>query len=297
MVVSCGHLTFATTAMGRYVQLVMGPAGVGKSSYCKTMQDHCAATNRRLHVANLDPACEGFDYDASFDVRDLVNLDEVMEEFGYGPNGGLVHCMEYLLQNSEWLKEELDNFGDDDYILLDCPGQVELYSHLPIMHNLAKQITMWGHSTVAVYLLDALYVLEPTKFIPGCLLSLSCMLQLELPHINVVTKCDIADKEQLEKILDCEGAGMINALDTSATGRLRGLTEAMSTVIDDYMLVSFVMLDVSDEDSIESVLMRTDHAIQYGEDLEPKEPKHEDDNMGEDCGDVFDMGGFGGGDG
>jgi hypothetical protein len=43
----------------------------------------------------------------------------------------------------------------------------------------------------------------------GCLLSLSCMLQLELPHINVISKCDIVDKEQIEMVLDSEGAGMI----------------------------------------------------------------------------------------
>jgi hypothetical protein len=48
-----------------------------------------------------------------------------------------------------------------------------------------------------VYLLDALFVLEPIKFISGCMLSLSCMLQLELPHVNVITKCDMADKEQV----------------------------------------------------------------------------------------------------
>jgi len=264
--------------MGRFVQLVMGPAGVGKSTYCKTMQDHCSATGRTLHVANLDPACESFEYQAAFDVRDLVNLDEVMEEFGYGPNGGLVHCMEYLLQNSEWLKDELDSFGDDDYILLDCPGQVELYSHLPIIHNLGKQLVMWGYSTVAVYLLDALYVLEPSKFISGCLLSLSCMLQLELPHINVITKCDLADKEQIERILDCEGAAMIGSMDTTLSGKFKGLTQALSSVVDDFMLVSFVMLDATDEESIEEVLIRTDSAIQYGEDLEPKEPRGEDDD-------------------
>jgi len=55
--------------------------------------------------------------------------------------------MEYLCQNLEWLKDELDQFDEDDYIVLDCPGQVELYSHLPIMHNLAAQLQM-----VSVYL-------------------------------------------------------------------------------------------------------------------------------------------------
>ena len=54
--------------------------------------------------------------------------------------------------------------------------------------------------------------------------------------------------------------------------KMRRLTEAMSSVIDDYMMVSFACLDPTDEDSIEDVLARTDHAVQYGEDLEPREP-------------------------
>jgi len=124
-----------------------------------------------------------------------------MEQLSYGPNGGLVYCMEYLLENSEWLKDELDAFGDDDYILLDCPGQVELYSHLNVMHQLCQQLQMWGFRVVAVYLLDSLFVLESPKFISGCLLSLSCMLQLGVPHVNVITKCDLADKEELSRIL------------------------------------------------------------------------------------------------
>ncbi len=249
--------------MGRFLQLVMGPAGVGKSSYCKTMQDHGRATRRTIHVANLDPASDTFEYDAAFDVKDLINIDEVMEEQGFGPNGGLVYCMEFLLQNLDWLKDELDNFGEDEYVLLDCP--VELYSHLPVMHDLAAALTSWGYRVVGVYLLDALFVLEPSKFISGCMLSLSCMLQLGVPHINIITKCDIADKEKIAQVLDSDGAGIINASDTSVTSqRLRNLTRAISSVIDDYMIVSFVMLDVTDEDSIEEVLSRTDHCIQYG---------------------------------
>lgn len=244
---------------------------MGKSSYCKTVQDHGKATRRTIHVANLDPAADFFDYEASFDIKDLINIDEVMEKLGYGPNGGLVYCMEYLLQNLDWLKDELDNFGEDEYVILDCPGQVELYSHLPVMHNLARTLESWGFRVVSVYLLDALFVLEPSKFISGCLLSLSCMLQLELPHINIISKCDIADKEQVEKVLDTDGAAMILSMDRALKGKLRKLSQAVSSVIDDYMMVSFVMLDVTDEDSIEEVLYRTDHCVQYGEDAEPKE--------------------------
>jgi len=313
--------------MGKFVQLVMGPAGVGKSTYCKTMQEHCANAKRSLHVANLDPAAEFFDYEATFDIRDLICLEDVMDEMGYGPNGGLVYCMEYLMQNNDWLKDELDNFAEDDYVILDCPGQVELYSHLPLMHNLARLLNMWGYQVVSVYLLDALCVLEPSKFISGCLLSLSCMLQLELPHINVVTKCDLVDKAQIESILESESTSMIYRMNNShphaglavpglaefeeaarvrdvasevrelneevipqlvtssncntdrqmfAGAKLRKLTEAIGSVVDDYMMVSFVMMDPNDEDSLEEVLAHTDHAIQYGEDLEPKDRAPDD---------------------
>lgn len=262
--------------MGKFVQLVMGPAGVGKSTYCKTLQDHCKANHRSLYVGNLDPAAEYFDYEASFDIRDLINLDEVCEDLDYGPNGGLVYCMEYLLQNSEWLKDELDSFGDDDYVILDCPGQVELYSHLTIMHDVTKLLQLWGYRAVSVYLLDALFVLEPSKFISGCMLSLSCMLQLELPHINVITKCDIADKKQISEILESEGSWMINTMDKYASRKFKRLTESLSSVIDDYMIVSFVMLDVTDEESLDEILCRTDMAIQYDEEIEPKEPNDED---------------------
>ncbi len=69
---------------------------------------------RRIHVANLDPAAEHFRYDVSFDVRDLISVDDVMEELRLGPNGSLVYCMEYLLQNMDWLEENLDNYDDDE---------------------------------------------------------------------------------------------------------------------------------------------------------------------------------------
>lgn len=104
--------------MGRFVQLVLGPAGVGKSSYCRTMQEHCRLSKRSMHIGNLDPAAEFFSYEADFDIRDLVDLDSVMEEYGYGPNGGLVYCMEYLYNNSDWLHDELDSYGEDEYVIL-----------------------------------------------------------------------------------------------------------------------------------------------------------------------------------
>lgn len=41
------------------------------------------------------------------DIRDLITIDDVMEEIDLGPNGGLVYCMEYLISHSDWLEEQL----------------------------------------------------------------------------------------------------------------------------------------------------------------------------------------------
>ena len=34
-----------------------------------------------------DPAAEHFNYPVAFDIRDLVSLEDVMEELKLGPNG------------------------------------------------------------------------------------------------------------------------------------------------------------------------------------------------------------------
>lgn len=48
--------------MGKFCQLVIGPAGSGKSTYCQTIQQHCETVGRSIHVVNLDPAAEHFGY-------------------------------------------------------------------------------------------------------------------------------------------------------------------------------------------------------------------------------------------
>ena len=90
--------------MGRCGQLVIGPAGSGKSTYCELMRNHIETLNRRVHVVNLDPAAEHFRYPVAADIRDLISLEDVMTEMKLGPNGGLIYCMEYLIDNIDWLQ-------------------------------------------------------------------------------------------------------------------------------------------------------------------------------------------------
>jgi GPN-loop GTPase len=279
---------------------VQGPAGSGKSTYCHVMQEHGQTLSRRrnIHVANLDPAAEVFKYRPTFDVRDLVSVPEVMDELGLGPNGALLYCMEYLLQHSDWLRDELDSFGDDEYLILDCPGQIELYTHVPLMRNVVDLMRSWGYdgTMVGVFCVDAGFLLDAEKFLSGSLLSLSAMIALELPHINVLTKCDMMGEEEVERILDYSSASHLwnveqnrrsllptrdefdDAEDSQISERQRylearrrsrhRLTDSICQLLDDWQMVSFLPFNIKDEESIDVVLSAVDHAIQYGEDLD-----------------------------
>jgi len=39
-----------------------------------------------------------------------------------GPNGGLVYCMEYLIEHVDDFLEQLNEFGEESFFLFDCPG-------------------------------------------------------------------------------------------------------------------------------------------------------------------------------
>lgn len=285
--------------MGKHAQIVLGPAGSGKSTYCQTIQMHCENNKRVVHVVNLDPAAESFAYTPSIDIRDLISLEDVMEELEYGPNGGLVYCMEYLVDNISWLEDQMDDYPDD-YVIFDCPGQIELYTHLPVMKSIVECLERLGFSMCAVYLIDSLVISDASRFIAGSLMCLSAMVQLELPHINVLSKCDmVPDKKKLDQFLDPDVEdviGMLNyeariehgtvyqgegedeqavaAAPKPAAGLLK-LNEAVGGLLMDYSMVAFQPLDISDEDSVWTVLAHIDNAMQYGEDLEPTEPRDE----------------------
>ena len=93
--------------MGRYAVLVCGalaadpgPAGAGKSTFCASLITHAQSIGRNIHLFNLDPAAEHFEYEPTIDIRELISLEDVMEEIDLGPNGGLVYCFECVVAYS-----------------------------------------------------------------------------------------------------------------------------------------------------------------------------------------------------
>ena len=180
-------------------------------------------------------------------------------------------------------------------MIFDCPGQIELYTHLPIMRQLVEQLEKWNFRTCAVFLLDSQFLLDSSKFFSGVLAALSVMVTLEIPHVNIMSKVDLLNKEEKENLekyvtffrnsknhsmLSCTFFVLVfSYLDPDLVflnedfrssrhrKKFEKLNRSIAKVIQDYSLVKFHPLDISDEDSIKDIVLIIDNMIQYGEDL------------------------------
>ncbi|GKZ18161.1 ATP binding protein [Aspergillus brasiliensis] len=283
--------------MSKYGVLVMGPAGAGKTTFCSSIIQHLQNTRRSCFYVNLDPAAETFNYEPDLDIRELITLEDVMEELGLGPNGGLIYCFEFLLQNLEFLSEALDPLSEEYLIIFDMPGQIELYTHIPLLPSLVQFLSRQGPlniSLCAAYLLESTFVVDKAKFFAGTLSAMSAMLMLEMPHVNILSKMDqvkdMISRKELKQFTnvdvnnllgtagdDEESSSVVTGDPSSKDTMLSGgsfqqLNRAVGQLIDDFSMVSFLKLDVQDEDSVAAVLSHIDDAIQYHEAQEPHEP-------------------------
>lgn len=263
-----------------FAQLVIGPPGSGKSTYCDGMQQFMTAIDRKCSIVNLDPANDKTNYESALDIRDLVPLEEVMEKEELGPNGGVLYALEELEENWEWFHEELENLSDS-YIIFDCPGQVELFTHHETLPRVFHKIEKLGYRLIVVQLLDSHTISRPTLYISSLLLCLRSMLHMPFPLINVLSKIDnlvktaeplpfnldyyteVQDLERLLPLLEKEQSTASNPSQMQSHNKFSALNAALVGLIEDFGLVGFETLAVEDKTSMTNLLRAIDRASGY----------------------------------
>lgn len=252
-------------------QVVIGPPGSGKTTYCSKINNfYKHKLNRNVEVINLDPANENMNYRPKIDIMDLIKVEDVMENLTLGPNGALMYCMEYLEENFDWLLNQLVKIKNC-YLIFDMPGQVELYTHHQSIKNIFDKLTKLDYHLCAVLLIDSHYCSEPPKFISTLLLSLSTMMQLALPHINVLSKADLLKKNASKldfnmdfytDVLDLNY--LLELLDDGPfTKKYKKLNSMIIEIIQDYSLVAFIPLNVKSDKSLLELKNSIDKANGY----------------------------------
>ena len=284
-----------------------------QTTFCSALINHLRLNKRSCFYVNLDPAAEDFAYEPDLDIKELISLQDVMEEMSLGPNGGLIYCFEFLLDNLDFLTEAIEPLTEEYLIIIDMPGQIELYTHVPVVPALTRHLTRGGSldiSLCATYLIESTFVMDRAKFFAGTLSAMSAMLMLEVPHVNILSKMDLVKgtvpRKEMKRFMqpdsslmedddenrngpddDDEGVMVTPAkrntpLNSSSTDKdknefmtgrgFKRLNSAVAQLVEDYGMVSFLQLDVQDEESVGAILSYIDDAIQYHESQEPREP-------------------------
>ncbi|KAM0688248.1 hypothetical protein COBT_000496 [Conglomerata obtusa] len=260
---------------------VFGPAGTGKSTFTTNLYNHGQLTNRSFIRVNLDP---GQVTDYEIDITNYITTEDVMTELDLGPNGSVLVALEEFYNNIEEI--ELETYLDS-YLIVDCPGQIELYVHSEVMKNIVDYFQK-SFRCCSVYLMEAQFSCDIGKYLSGCLCALIGMMRLNLPNFNIITKMDLAEKGLItnkpfltsindhndelsdDNVFVCPDESLREYV-TNLKGKSKKFYEQILNILVDNNMISFVKLNWEREEMISEILYEIDTALQYFDDIETKE--------------------------
>ena len=167
---------------------VSGTAGSGKSLLSSKLYDYYTKNGAFTAVLNLDPGVENLPYTCDVDVRDFVDIVSIMQQYDLGPNGALVMAADLIASKIDDIQNEV-NRVNPDYLIVDTPGQIELFAYRSSGRFLIDNIS--SEEKTSIFLFDGALITTPVNFVSIALLATSIRLRLNLPTINVLTKTDL----------------------------------------------------------------------------------------------------------
>ncbi len=219
---------------------VTGTAGSGKSLLTSALKRWYVNRGEDAIAVNLDPGVVNLPYEPDVDIRLRIILQDVMEDYGLGPNGALILAADLVATKLAEIQEEVDSYRAE-YVIVDTPGQTELFSFRESGEYIVKEFK--ADTKALLFLLDPLLATTPVNFLSLALLSVSVGLRMNVPKLSVLTKKDIA-KEGVKRI-------------TEWSRDARVFEDALAATRD------------SDQYSLSSELFRTLKKLAFGADLYP----------------------------
>ncbi len=176
----------------------VGTAGSGKTTLTYAFQEWMKMNGYDAVTVNLDPGVEKMKYAPDVDVREMISLPAVMEEYNLGPNGAQIVCADLLALKINEIKEIVDGF-DTDYVLIDTPGQIELFAFRETSRTI---VDVLGPDSAMAFLFDPFLSKTPSGFISQVMLSATTQFRFHLPFINVLSKSDLLDEKEKDRIMN-----------------------------------------------------------------------------------------------
>lgn len=178
---------------------IIGTAGSGKTMLSAILRRYLQSQTPDLHVinVNLDPAVQSIPYTCEVDVREYVDIQKIIDDYELGPNGAMVHATDLVASQMHVLMDDINDY-EADAILIDTPGQLEVFvyrSSGPLITSMFDPNT-----TASIFLFDSQLAKSASSWISLSLLATSTQFRLQLPMIYALSKSDLLESEELERI-------------------------------------------------------------------------------------------------
>jgi GTPase SAR1 family protein len=149
-----------------------------------------------------------------------------METYSLGPNGAMILASDLMVNFLDDLKDEIDDFNPE-WILVDTAGQLELFAFRETGPLIASALGFGSIQRSVSFLFDSNLVLRPNGFISTLLLAASVQFRFrEISQINVLSKVDLLDEDQIDMIVNWSQD--FKALEESTSERESGLIRDLS---------------------------------------------------------------------
>ncbi|MGQ9565393.1 MAG: ATP/GTP-binding protein [Candidatus Bathyarchaeales archaeon] len=225
------------------IAFVIGTAGSGKSLFCASFAEWLKISKQEVAVLNMDPGAFKLPYSPDIDVRDYVDVEELMEKYELGPNGALIVAADLIADQIETINREVEELAPD-VLLVDTPGQMELFAFRASGPFIAAELSK--KPKTIIYLFDSVFSLNPLNYVANLFLSAAVYNRFLIPQVHVLSKSDLLERKDLDDIVDWSAKPDVleEAIEEKLSGTRRLLSRNMMRAI--YQLgLRFLLIPVS----------------------------------------------------
>jgi hypothetical protein len=182
-------------------------------------------------TVNLDPAARRLPYNPDVDVRDMVDVDEIMNQLGLGPNGALVAAVDMVAGQVDRLREMIEG-SKSVYAIVDTPGQIELFAYRSTGPLIVSALQ--GTTTTSLHLLDPNLVRNAGGYVSLTLLGLSLLFRFTATQFTVLSKSDLLSEEEIDRIVNwsTNPVDLYEDVDTEGRGVPRDLSKMICEMLE-----------------------------------------------------------------
>mmetsp|Transcript_19149 Transcript_19149/g.34949 ORF Transcript_19149/g.34949 Transcript_19149/m.34949 type:complete len:296 (-) Transcript_19149:362-1249(-) len=175
--------------------IVVGMAGSGKSSFVRKLNSTLSMADKETYCVNLDPAIHELIFPALLDICDTIKFKPLMQQYGLGPNGGIMTALNLYAAQFNQVMGILESKDHLEYIIIDTPGQIEVFSW-SASGSIITECLASGFPTSIIYVVDSSRVTDPNSFMSNMLYACSIYYKMRLPLIVVFNKTDVTPCDQ-----------------------------------------------------------------------------------------------------